>query len=253
MRKTGMPKRGELVVCKIIDINPNSAFAELIEYRKKGMIHVSEIVKRWVRDIREFLKIGQIVVCVVLNVEGEHIYLSIKKVRESDKKSKLNEFKRESKIEKTLEIIAKKMGKTLDEMYDEVGYKLQEEFGSFVKAFEIAAKNPSLLKQKGIKEKWVKEIVEAAKRMKTEKTHEVIIELNLMSYKPDGIKIIKNLLKRIENNGFEVRYVSAPVYYMIGRGKNEKNILEKMEKIAKSICNEIKKEGTGDFKIKTKV
>ena len=51
MRKQGSPRKYELVVCKIVKIFPNSALAELLEYNKKGMIHVSEVALRCVKDI----------------------------------------------------------------------------------------------------------------------------------------------------------------------------------------------------------
>ena len=59
MRKSGIPRRWEIVICQITKINPNSAFAKLVEYDKTGMIHVSEVASGWVRDIREFLRENQ--------------------------------------------------------------------------------------------------------------------------------------------------------------------------------------------------
>ena len=128
MRKPGNPSYGELVICKITKIHPNSAFAELIEYEKNGMIHVSEVALKWVRDIREFLKENQYIVCRVMKVEGDNIFLSVKRVRREDSERKLNEFKRENKTEKMLELAGKNMGKNLEQVYDEVGHRLQEEF-----------------------------------------------------------------------------------------------------------------------------
>lgn len=243
MRKKGFPKEKELVICQITEINPNSAFAELVEYRKKGMIHVSEVAKRWVRDIREFLKEKEYVVCRVLDIEGGHIHLSLKRVYEEDAERKLKEFKRERKIEKTLELIGKSMKKDFDEMYDEVGYKLQEEFGSLTKAFEIAAKNPELLKKKGIPEDWAKKIIEAAEKLKVEKTHIILSNLTLICYQPDGVSIIKKALLEAEKRGLEVRYVSAPNYQLIARGRNLQETEKKLEDASKDIVNEIKKSG----------
>ncbi len=250
MKKHGMPSRGELVVCRITDINPNSVYAQMVEYNMQGMMHVSEVASRWVRDIREFLKEGQFVVCMVIGVEGSNIYLSLKKVRHEDRTRKLNEFKRENKAEKMLENVAKGLGKNLSQMYEETGYKLQDEFGSLTKALDIAAKNPALLKQRGIPEKWAKEIAKAAEGLRIEKIHELIVNLNLTSYRPDGLAAIKKALKGAEEGGFEVRYVSAPHYQLIGKGKNLKEIEEKMEALAKQICGEIKADGEAGFEIK---
>jgi translation initiation factor 2 subunit 1 len=250
MRKKGFPRENELVICKITDINPNSVFAQLVEYEKQGMMHVSEVAGRWVRDIREFLKEGQVVVCRVIGIDAGHIYLSLKKVKEDDKVRKQNEFKRENKAEKALEMAAKGLGKNVAQMYEEVGYKLQDEFGSLLKALEMAAKNPELLRQRGVPEKWVKEISKIAAGMKIEKTHEMIIDFNLTSYKPDGINAIKNALKKAVEHGFTVRYVSAAHYQLVGSGKNAKELEEKMEATAKKICNEIRSDGEAEFSVK---
>ena len=109
MKKSGLPLRHELVVCKILKLYPNSAFAELIEYKNTGMIHISEVATRWVKDMRTYLKVNQYVVCKVLRIEGDIIQLSIKRVHREQASSKLNEFKRERKTEKLLELAGKKL------------------------------------------------------------------------------------------------------------------------------------------------
>ena len=102
MKKKGSPSRGELVICRIRKIYPNSVTAELTEYGMTGMIHVSEVASRWVRNIREFLKENQYVICRVIGVDGESIQLSAKRVRYEEKTARMNEFKRERKAEKLL-------------------------------------------------------------------------------------------------------------------------------------------------------
>lgn len=251
MRKQGMPKRYELVVCKIVKIFPNSALAELLEYRKRGLIHVSEVALRWVKDIREFIKLNQHVVCMVMRVDGNDISLTVKRVRKPDSERKLNEFKRERKAEKMLELIGKSMKKSLDEAYDEVGYTLQEEFGSINKAFEFAMKNPDLLKSKGVPENWLKPILEMVAKSYSEKVYEVKAKLKLACYGPDGIKIIKKALLEASKEGLEVRYVSAPKYTIIGRSKNIKEIKSKVKHVVDSIEKEMSAhKGTCECEIK---
>lgn len=248
MRKKGLPEVGELVVCKIRDINPNSAFAEMIEYRKTGMIHVSEVAKRWVRNIREFLKENQHVVCKVMSVEGGNVLLSVKRVDPKEAKRKLNKFKKEKKAEKMLEMVAKILGKNLDQAYKEVGFILQEVFGSLDKAFEMALKNPKLLEDKNIPKKWIEPMIEISKKSYTEKIYELKIHLKLICYKPNGIEVIKNVLSSVK--GFEIKYISSPNYLMIGKGKNFKELETKMVEIAKKIVKDIRKnDGEADFKI----
>ncbi len=242
MRKRGLPERGELVVCQIKKIYPNSVLAELIEYRKTGMIHVSEVARRWVKDIREFLREKQYVVCKVMSVDSENISLSVKRVHRMEANRKLNKFKIERKAEKMLEIAAKKLNKTLEEAYEEVGYELQDMFGSLSKAFETAIKNPDVFKEKNVPKRWADAIIEIAKKSYTEKTYEVKVKIKAMCFKENGIDVIKKAMS-LDNKDIEIKYISAPVYMMKGTGKNFKQLQQKMIEVAEKIVKEIKKNG----------
>ena len=90
VRKRGLPTNGEIVICRITRINPNSAFATLEEYEKEGMIHISEISRGWVRDIRKHLKVGQTIIGKVINVDRRGIGLSIKRIDLKQKNEKSN-------------------------------------------------------------------------------------------------------------------------------------------------------------------
>jgi len=249
--KRGIPERGELVVCRILKLHPNSAEAMLLEYEKQGMIHVSEVASRWVRDIREFLKENQYVVCRVLDTDTRGISLSIKRVRWEDGNRKLNEFKRERKAEAILEQVAKSLKKTRKQAFQEVGFLLQEEFGSIAKAFEVAVKNPLLLKKKGVPSVWEKAIKSFAEKRFGEKTYQLKGKLELFCYSPDGIDIIKKALLPAKRKGFEIQYVSAPRYSIIGKGKNIKKLRASLQQEGEAIIKAVEKEGgEGKFVLK---
>ncbi len=252
MKKIGKPQYWELVVCRIASIHPNSVDVEMIEYGRKGMVHVSEVAKRWVRDIREFLKQGQYVICRVMRVDGENVHLSIKRVDRSESESRLGEFKRERKAAKMLELAGKNLKKTLEQSYNEIGYKLQEEFGSLAKSFEIALKNPELMRQKKIPEKWIKELTDIAERSYEEKTYRLTGELDIVSYQPNGIETIKKVLLQAKekNKSIEIKYISAPKYMLTLSGKNYKKLEAKIATIGEEIVNEIKhNKGEASFKL----
>lgn len=235
MRKQGVPERDEMVVCEITRINPNSAFAKLLEYDKSGMIHVSEVAKRWVRNIREFVKEKQLVVCKVVRVDAQDISLSIKRVNKGQADRKLQEFKRERNAEKFLEQIGKQFKKSLDDSYEEIGYELIESFGSLHKTFDVALKNPNLLAEKDVDKKWAQAIIDIAEKNFVEKTYEVRAKLNLRSYASDGMEIVKKALSAAEGNGLDVKYISAPKYQITGKGKDIKKVIE----IVESACQEV--------------
>ncbi len=236
MKKTGKPQKGELVIARITKIYPNSAQAELIEYGLSGMIHVSEIVRRWVRSIKEFIKEGQIVIAKVISVD-DTIGLSIKQVERPDRERKLKEFKAERKAEKLLGVVAQTAGLSLDRAWQEIGFRMQEEFGSLASGFEIALKSPDLLTKK-IGPKWASIVTEIAKKNYTAKEYQIRIMLKLICFAPNGIEIIKSALSKAK--GFDIKYISAPNYMLVGKGTNYKELRARADGVARVIAEAVK-------------
>ena len=253
MKRSGYPDRGELVVCEIARINPNSVYARLLEYDKTGMIHVSEVARRWVRNIREFVKPNQLVVCRTLKVDENSIFLSIKRVHRDQSDRRLQEFKRERNAEKLLEQVGKQFNKDLAQTYETVGHALQDEFGSLHKTFQIALKKPDFLAERGIDKKWAEAIVETAKRSFVEKTYEVKATLTLACRAPDGIEAIKDSLSKIGQHGLEVKYISASKYNVTGSGNNIKDVKSKVESACQEAIGSVEKlGGEGSFSLREK-
>ncbi len=218
-RKRGVPSPGELVICKISKVNPNSAFAVLEEYKKEGMIHISEISSGWVRDIRNHIKAGQTGVAKVLRVEGGHISLSMKRVDRKQENERMREYNLDQRAEKMLEMAAKEFGKTLDDAYELVGFYLQENFGSLHKGFELAIKKPEKLE---IPKDWIDVMSDIAKKNIEQKEFIFKAKLLIKSYKGDGVNIIKALLKKAAENGLDVKYIAAPEYMVTYKTKEAK-------------------------------
>lgn len=221
------PTVGELVTGKIIRVNPFSVLVRLDEYPGvEGMVHISEVARKWIKDIREFVKEGDSVVVKVLRVEEErgHVELSMKRVSKNEADAKLKEVKREQKAEKMLEAAGKELGLTLDMAYNEVGFKLQEEFGEMWKAFQtsMTPEGRELLSKKGIPEKWINAIAAIAAKTIEPKEASIKGMLELRSTVPDGLEQIKDTLAAIERKGIAVRYISAPKYMISFRTKDAK-------------------------------
>lgn len=237
VKKRGFPMPGEIVICKITRINPNSAFAHLDEYRKEGMIHISEISRGWVRDIRQYVKPNQSVIAKVVRVDensGE-ISLSLKRVDDKQQNEKMKEYNLNKKAEKMLEMAAKNMGMTLDKAYTEVGYLLQENFGSLYEGFKTSLKNPKLLEKRGVPAKWMDQLKAVAEKSIEQKEFEFRSRLFVKSTKPDGIVHIRSLMQQIEKMGLDIKYIAAPEYLVrmktLDAKKGEKEFEEKLSKI----------------------
>ena len=244
-RRDAFPAVGELIVGTITTVNPYSAAVRLEEYDRLGMIHISEVSSRWVRDIREFAKENQRCVCKVVKVDEEqgHINLSLKRVSKEEYDRKMSDYKTEEKAEKILEDMGKKAGKTLDQMYEDVGYLLQDNFGSLFKAFKIALKDKKLLVKKGLSEEYADAITQAASDVFQEGEVEIKCKLNIASTKPDGVLAIKKALLDAEKEGVEIKYISAPIYMMKLTGTDPKKTEKKIRAIADSILTNIEKSG----------
>lgn len=254
-KKGEWPEKREIVIGTVTRVNPYSAFISLEEYPgKEGMIHISEVAGKWVRDIREFVKVGKKIVVMVMNVDKEkdHIALSLKRVKKYDAEEKMREYKRNIKAEKMLEVVAKKLGMSPTEAQEKIGMPLQDIFGEVFKAFQMSMTDQGydLLIRKGVPENWTREIRQVAKDQMEMKEVDIKGTLELKCNSPNGIEIIKKLLKENESKyGITIRYVSAPKYSMIFKTKDAKLGEKKLKEAADEIIKGIKSCGEGSFKV----
>jgi translation initiation factor 2 subunit 1 len=234
------PSIGEIVICKITKINPHSAFAIIEEYNIEGLIHISEVASGWVKDISQHLKEGHTIVAKVVNVDTNIINLSVKRVDRNSRESKLREYKKEKKAEKMLDMAAKKIkqaGKAED-----VKKAIKEKLGSLSAAFELGERAEELLKD-AVSEKWLETIREIAEKSAHDREFEFSANLKLASYEPDGIKKIVSVLKKCEEEGFAVSYISAPDYLLRFSSKEAKKGDHEFGKKLDEIADFAKKAG----------
>ncbi len=237
-----LPKVGEVVTATITSIQPNSAFAKLEGYHTEGMIHISEIAKGWVKDIRKHVKTGKKVAVKVIKVNpyNGHISLSLKAVADSQKSDAFKEKHLHKRAHKMLELAAKDQNKTLEQALEEVGQILEDTFGTLYKAFETAVKKPEKIEKTSLSKPWKKAIISIAEKNIKKKSFIFKADLEISSKDAQGIEKIKSVLKQIEKKKVKILYISAPKYTAIYEAKDAKkaqksftNILEKAEKSAK--------------------
>lgn len=255
VKRRGFPEEGGIVIVTVSRITPYSALCKLEEYLgKEGMIHVSEVSGKWVRDIRKFVKLNKQYVAKVLRVDEKkgHINLSLKRLSKRAKERKIQEFKEEQKAEKMLESIAKKKKISLNEAYETIGYELQEKFGDMFSAFDQAFKSPNLLIRRGIGEEWAKAIHTIAKEHIQKKKVKIRAELTLKLYSGNGIEEIKRFLSNLTNKyKVNVKYISAPRYSVEIENENPK-LAEKRLKVELTDAVSSIKDGEASFKIVSK-
>lgn len=233
-RKKQWPAEGELIVGTVHKVLNYGVFATLEEYPgKEAFIHISEVSSGWVKNIRDYVRENQKIVARVLRVNPRkgHVDVSMKRIREDQRTKKIQSWKIEQKAEKFLELVAKGMDKNLDEAYEEVGYQLIDTFGDIYGAFEASieeGENPLI--EEGIDPKWAKSIAEIAKKNITPPEVQITGYVDLRSYDPSGVDIIKKALQSAEDDNVVVQCVGAPRYRLIVTSRDyieaEKNLKE---------------------------
>jgi translation initiation factor 2 subunit 1 len=247
-----------LVIATVVKITDYGAYVKLDEYDKEGLLHVSEVASRWVRNIRDYVREGQKVVLKVLRVHPEkgHVDLSRRRVTQRNKKEKLLSWKKDRKAESLLRTAAEKMNISFEEAYRQAGALIEKAFGELYYGLEKTAKDGvDILLELGIDKDLAVTLEEIAKEKIQISLVNVKGILELQNSKPKGVLIIKDTLyhaKEVaeeEDAEVEVYLVSPPKYRIVVSAEDYKNAENIMEKVTKSTLKFISKSGgKGSFK-----
>lgn len=97
-------KVGDIVECVVTGVQSYGAFV-LIDNRINGLIHISEISKGYVRNIEDFVRVGETIFVKILEIDEENLRakVSLKEIREVNKRERymrLPRFKQRINIKK---------------------------------------------------------------------------------------------------------------------------------------------------------
>jgi translation initiation factor 2 subunit 1 len=161
------PEVGEIVVASVQRLESYGAYVNLDEYEgKEGLLHISEISSRWVRNIRNHVRQGQKVVLQVLRVDPRkgQVDLSLRRVSKDDKRKKIESWKKARKAETMFTQAAHDVDVDVEQLYETEGVKLVEEYGGLYEGLEAASKRGvQALTDAGVDEKLAEVLAEIAK------------------------------------------------------------------------------------------
>lgn len=160
-------------------------------------------------------------------------------------------FKRYVKAASIIEFVAQRLGKSVDEAYREVIWKLEDAFGDPMRGLEEAViRGDTVLRNAGIPEEWIEHIVEAARNHVKVKTLRISGIITVRSFEPDGVERIKKVLmeakKVIDSSGKRVSgriyNIGSPKYRVDLQGYDYKElesvldeVVERASKTAKEL------------------
>ena len=251
--KKGLPEESELVMCTVTKIFPNAVFVNIEDYKKWGMIHITEISPGRIRNIRDFVREEKVVICKVLRIREDknQVDLSLRRVNERERKTKVDEIKKEQKAEKIIENVAKKHEKEPKELFDLIAKDILKEYDNLYDAFEDVVAGSKTLEELGVEKKLAQELTTLIKQRIKPLKVEIEGVLFLQSTSPDGIEIIKNACaegEKVKGN-FNLKYKGGGKFDLTVEASTYKDAEAVMEGIVDKISAYMKEnKGKIEFK-----
>ena len=256
-RKSEWPERGDLVIASIESVTTYGAYANLDEYNKKGLLHISEISSSWIRNIRDFVREGQKIVLKVVRVKPEkgQIDVSLRRVTRRERIEKIKVWKKDRKAETLLRNVAEKSGLSKEEVYDKAGVFLDEEYGLYDGFEKLLRDGAKVLTDLGAPEDLAKIFFEVAEERILVKMVKIKGTIEIQCMKPNGVKIIQNSFsdayKNEKTKDTKIRFYvkAAPKYNIEVLAENYKRGEEVFQKISEQVvANIIDSGGQGSFR-----
>lgn len=250
------PEIGEVVVVRMDKVLNYGAIASLLEYEGvTGFVHLSQVASGWIKNIRNYIKEGQVRAAKVLGVsrEREQLELSLVKVTEQAQRAKIEAWKQLKRNKKLLEVMAAEQKKSFDEVWAEVAEPLLAEYESLQEAFlEIGLHGIS--KAPGVSEAWhapllslIEKNVELPKR-----SVEGVLEAH--SLENNGVELIKRAAHDAESavagENVTMVYLGAGKFKISSTAHDYKQATRLLEKSGNAFVAALKKsKGTATFTI----
>ncbi len=252
LKKTEWPDVGDLVIATVDRVTSYGAYVVLDEYKKRGLLHISELSTTWVKNIRDFVREGQKIVVKVLrvNVEKGQVDLSLRRVTKSEKKDKIFIWKRERKADTLLRNASERLNIPSEEFHEKVVALLESEFGGIYEGLEKTAKEGAdVLLKIGITKDVATTLQEIAEERIGVPSVSVRGILELECTKPKGVSVIRDTLSRAQKTSrgqeaaIHIHVISPPKYRVEVVAEDYKKAEQILEKTTKKAIAEIAKSG----------
>ena len=225
-------EEGQIVLCTVEKIVGTTVFVKIQE-DGEGTLITSEISPGRIRNLRDYVVPGKKIVCKILHIRGNRIHLSLRRVKQNEKKELLDKIKKEKNSKAILKTVLGDESKKVIE-------KIAEE-QTILDFFEQVKKTPEILK-KYVKKQDAEKIIKILESKK-EKPKEIKHIINLSSKDSDGISKVKNIISQAcEDSKCDVSYIAAGKYNLGIQGTDFKQIKSEINKVTDSIEKQAKKE-----------
>ena len=240
--KKGKPRVGELVICNPKKVIAHSAKLDLVEYDGvEAFMHISQVARGWVKSINDFVKPGSELVCKVIRT-GSSVEVSLKEVGKGARNNKFNEFRSEKKAASIVKAAARRIKKSEAVLEKELVNPVMKEYGSLHAFIELLKEEgDTILEELKIPQYWKKPVLDYS--AESVKDVQLRVEIELFTTAPEGVEVIKKILKSVKKKGVEIRYISAPKYLLRVTSREYKDAQKLLESVLEGLKKECEKHG----------
>jgi len=232
-------EEGQIVFCTVDKIVGTTVFVK-IQDNGEGTLTTSEIAPGRIRNLRAYVVPEKKIVCKVLSIRNGRVHLSLRRVKQNEKKELLDKIKKEKNYNAILRTV---LGKEKAEITVE---KIVEEQSIFDFFEEIKENTKNL--EKLVNKKEAEKILQILESKK-DKPKEIKQIFKLSNKSSEGIKIIKKIINNAcKNSKCEISYIAAGKYRLSMIGENFKELKTETNRITTEIENSAKKQKC-DFSI----
>jgi translation initiation factor 2 subunit 1 len=206
------------------------------------MITISEVAPGRIRNIRDYVVEGKVIVCKVLyiNQERGYIDLSLRRVTEGQRREKNDEVKQELKAEKILEMTAHSLKIDAKVLYTKAAEAFLTSYFYIYQAFDDFLNSNLTLTD--YFDKNVSEHLEKIIREKI-KPKEILIagDVTINSWEENGIEDIKATLTSVIKDNVTISYLGGGRYRILIKGADYKTVEKLLKDTSDNIMNYMKK------------
>jgi len=262
LSRRDLPSVGEHVIATVKEIFEYGAYVELDEFNNlRAYLPWNEVSSKWIRSISDVLRENQKIVVRVIRVDHKRrtVDVSLKRVTDSERRRKLAWWKHYLKACKIIELIASSLGKSIEDAYREVVWKLEEHYGNpYVGLEEAVISGGSALAKAGVPDYWIEPLVAEAKKHIKPKVFKKRAVVVIRTLDRRGVELIRKVLlsayEAVSDEKSEVRVhtIGSPRYVVEVQAYDPKTaektlntVLSTMEEVSRSLNVEYRVEGVG--------
>jgi translation initiation factor 2 subunit 1 len=219
------PELESLVMVNVRNIAEMGAYVTLLEYNNiEGMILLSELSRRRIRSINKLIRVNRNEVVMVLRVDKEKGYIDLSKRRVSaEDVAKCEErYNKAKAVHRVMRHVADRCGRTLEDLYQVVGWPLYKKYGHAYDAFKLclSGENEDVFEVcRSIDDATKACLIDYVKKKLSPQPIKVRADIEVTCFTYEGINAIREALFQgqeasIDDCPIQIKLIAPPMYVM---------------------------------------